>query len=293
MTEPPALDPNAIQQYWPGHWLVPSIPRLQFQLAPPMEQSDEYSKVQLQLEQLPYCLGATSFALLELHRTTRVTVARLLPGGEPAGVIHVISPDLRDRLAFLVDSVLEAARRTQNALLPYLSRGLRLSLPSGLGDLVADLQKAKISLPVGIRDVLIEYWEKHGLRLKQYRDVSQHHAVISSDVRLFRGSDGSPGIYFVLPRNPEEKSASKLDYEEPSIHVLSYLTAEFFNLMRVCNICCSELVDTSKPNTHLYGRPLKSAIRMGQLQGVRVSTLESLYAELRKRVPSMKPPLGL
>lgn len=283
-----------VQRYWPGHLLVPALDLLRSQLMPDMSDTREYRRVELQLEQLPYCLGATSYALLELNQTAQATLQlslATLPEGNGATVIR---PYERERLGFLVDSVLEAARRAQNALVPYLRRRLkRRDLSKSLSKIADGIDTRGTQLPEGLSKVILEYWSAHGRRLKDYRDLSQHYAVVSSDVRIFRAEDGAGRIYLLLPNNPEVTSPSELRYESPHVHALPFLFEQFRALVKFTFDCCRELVDPSFQGPLLYGQSLKGALTVGAIPGTKVLSVEQLHEVLKRNLPALGEPLGL
>jgi hypothetical protein len=279
--------------YWPGHHLVPFLDLLQFQLLPGMEEFERHRRAVLDLEQLPYCLGAASYALLELVSTQDLVVRADLASPLPAG-IHVLGPYERDRLAFLVDSVLEALRRAQNGVIPYLNRARHLNLGISMHHAVDLLQKNPVLLPGPERPLLLDYWRDHGYRLKQYRDLSQHFTVVSSDARTFISSDGQPSIYLVLPNNPEEKRPSHLCYEEPLVHAIPYLHDQVLQLLRLANILCDYLLDKTQPRRVSLGQPLKGPVHMGRpQQGHRVISVEAVIRDMRARIRDLPDPIAL
>lgn len=282
------------QIYFPGHWLAPLLDQVVYQITPPMEDFEKHRRATLELEQLPYCLGATCYSLLELVTTQNITVAHDLVRSQEAGGIHVLRPYERDRMGFLIDSVLEAARRTQNALLPYINRGKKLTLPTSMNAAMNRLEEQPHLLGAELRDLLLSYWHTDGLSLKHYRDLSQHHALVSSDARTFVSADGHPSIYLVLPNNPECKSLGQLRYEQPYVHAVPYLYEQFFQLVRLTNLVLDHLIDRTQPARALLGQPLKGPISLGSpIQGHRIFTADSVVQALKQRVRGLRDPIGL
>lgn len=288
------LETPAQRRYWPGHRLVPLLDRLQFQLLPDIQENERRRRAILDLEQLPYCLGAVTYSLLELVSTQNITVTLDLanPGGQSG--LHVLRPYERDRMAFLVDSVLESLRRAQNAVTPYLNRARRVSLGTSMRKAVEVLEKDSSLLAGPARDLVLEYWREHGLRLKRYRDLSQHHTIVSSDARTFVSGDGRPMIYLVLPNNPEEKRPSLLRYEEPFVHALPYLYDEVLALLRLVNLLCDHLIDKSLPSRASLGQALKGPIVLGQApQGHPIITADMVIHNFKKRIRGLPDPIDL
>ncbi|HVF60185.1 MAG TPA: hypothetical protein VNJ70_10285 [Thermoanaerobaculia bacterium] len=131
----------------------------------------------------------------------------------------------------MIDTFLEAARRTQNALVPYISRGLSIGLKSSLGDVMKDVAQGKVVLHPVLDDLLRGYWGSYGSRLKDYRDLSQHHALVSSDARIYTDENGKPGLYLLLPSNPEAKNPAKLEFGNPSVFAFMYIREQFHKLL--------------------------------------------------------------
>lgn len=287
-----ALVPSRNQEFWPGDDLVPLLQFARTQLLPPMEDKSAFDHVSLQLEQLPYCLGALSYAYLEFVATLHATVIfDIAKTPSPSG-IHVLRPEERDRVCFLIDSFLEAGRRSQNALIPYVSKAYGVSLPSSLHDLERKVRAGKVALPEALASLIIQYWSSHGERLKQYRDLSQHHALVSSDARTFV-ANAAPCVYLVLPNNPEAKSASKLQFVEPFVHAQAFLKDQFFSLLQLCNDVVGQFIDKQRMGRVLIGQNLKGPLIAGRQQGVAVTSVPAVTAALKQHLPRLRPPRGL
>ena len=76
----------------------------------------------------------------------------------------------------------------------------------------------------------MNYWEANGKKIKDYRDLSQHHAVISSDARVRVLPDEKTFYYLVLPNNPEEKNPAKLSYVNPRIDAFPFILESYTKL---------------------------------------------------------------
>ena len=213
-----------------GHDLIPHLNVLQHDYLH-REELDHYAyrTAFYDLELLPYVLGAAGKAVSDLaaaqNRLAEEHHGRLAPNH-----IQGLGDDVRDELTYSVDGFLDAARRAQNAVIPYLRRGLRMSLPASMNKLMKALRAGRLEFPEKLGTNLDRYWTNHGERLKAYRDISQHHSLVTSDVRIFL-ADGRTAVYFVLPSNPEAKSARRLTFGSPPVHALSYLLDEFFALV--------------------------------------------------------------
>jgi len=228
-----------------GHSLIPHLNVLQNLYLSRLDKSerDAYEVLYFNLEFLPYTLGAAWYALAELGRLQCELSAEV--SDEAFTNAHVIglSSDARDRMAFEVDAFLEAARRSQNAVLFYLSHGLKKSFSGSLYKFVKKLEQHEtFGLPEKLRANILKYWEDHGRRLRDYRNRSQHTAYITSDARLFRDPEGRRAIHFVLPSNPEEESPARLRFGDPPIHAFTYLLNEFYALVCITHWITAGLV---------------------------------------------------
>jgi hypothetical protein len=273
--------------------LIPHLPVLRRQLTSSLAfGGDDFSNAHFQLEVLPYCLDAASSALETLISEIETTVSDSL-SPEPPGSRAIIlpKPEVTARLSYQVDHFLDAARRTQNAWILYLSRRFSLSLPMSLSDLMDRLNKSpNPGLPEKIRHGVMEYWERDGKRLKDYRDLSQHHVpLMLSEARVFRASDGTPSIWLTLPNNPEVKSSSRLSFENPTIHAFSYVRDQYCELVAFSYWLCNELIEASTdrneaafakvprtwigPSVHLPSHPIPTESAVAQEINERIATL--------------------
>jgi hypothetical protein len=134
-------------------------------------------------------------------------------------------------MAFAVDAYLDAARRAQNALILYVGRAFRLSLPTSIHDLVKDIEAGRRAIDAAIDPLITRYWKDDGEKVKDYRDLAQHFALVSSDVRVFF-VDSRAHVFLALPNNPKSKSASSLSYRDPVIPAYSYCRNSFLALFR-------------------------------------------------------------
>lgn len=211
------------------HQLMESVPEEQFRSA------------YFTLELLPYSMGATYQAVLDFVAAERDLITRTTANDAEGNVVHAIGPGGRDLLSYRIDAFLDAARRTQNAVVPYMSKALSISLPNSLADVIKRLDSNKLTLPDKIAADVRGYWSHQGKRLKDYRDLSQHHALVASEVRIFYASDGRPALYLALPNNPEDKSPTKLVFDAPTIQAYFYMKDQLHWLIRFCHEITSAL----------------------------------------------------
>lgn len=209
------------------HRLVPRLPHLRTDLGLDPESGlplPGAAEADLHLEQLPYCLGAAWTAVqrlvLSLQHLEQLPDVQQIEAGQRK--ILTLSAEQRDPLAYEVDAFLGAARRAQNATVPYLTRAYSQSLPASLAKLAAQLRSGKRSIHPEVDAVILGYWQAAGSRLKAYRDLGEHHAIVASDARVVRAPTGKLYAYLALPNNPDEKSATKLSYDPP-VHALDFV----------------------------------------------------------------------
>lgn len=187
------------------------------------------------LEQLPYSIYAASNAVMNLANAIGNAKEHLPPigddGEQGAGTILLPEP-IKNQLSFSVDHYFDAARRVLNATNIYLSKTLRLSVPSSFSDLIKNMVKGKLQLPKRICSLTKTYWDTDGKKIKAYRDLAQHFAVISSDARIFKLPDGRMFFYLLLPNNPEEKNPIKLSYDNPRIDAFPFILESYVKLYR-------------------------------------------------------------
>jgi hypothetical protein len=211
-----------------GHALLPHLNVLQEHFLKPLTDNDErFCSTYFDLELLPYAMGATRYALSEFARLQREIVAEFSAERLEGLAFFGLSPDQRDLLSYMLDNFLDSARRAQDAVIHYLSRGLKVSLPSSMHALVQKLRNGSIVLPERPQQEILKYWDAHGQRLKDYRDLSQHHALVASDARIIRSDDGRVGVYLLLPSNPEVKNTGRLIFGSPNIHAFPYAKRQF------------------------------------------------------------------
>lgn len=116
--------------------LLPNLGTLRNQLMGPRT-GDDFSTAHLALEFLPYALGATYQALIDFIQAEHdLVLTTPTTNAQGERVISVIGSTGRDKLSYKVDTFLESARRAQNAVIPYISKALSVSLPASLDDVV-------------------------------------------------------------------------------------------------------------------------------------------------------------
>lgn len=259
------------------------------------------SRVML-LEQLPYFLDSSCFfisQIIKLQLSLVETKINLLSNPN----VHNLTPDERDPIAFMTDSFFNSARRVQDAIIPYVSRSFSLSLPNSMNELIKKLKEEKISLHHPIKEQLMIYWDSSGKKLKAYRDLGQHHALISSEGWVAKTPDGKAIIHLSLPNNPEEKNILRLKYDNPVILALPYLVLEFQNLMglvfKVTDLLLPTEINRNKKNVTFSFRnfPMGKGMEMHFIENETVfedankEYLESLLNWSKENQLVERPPL--
>ncbi|HME69355.1 MAG TPA: hypothetical protein VKM54_05745, partial [Myxococcota bacterium] len=165
-------------------------------------------------------------------------------------MILIHTSEERDPLAWAVDAYFTAARRAQNAVIPYLSIGLKKSIPSSLAKVAGKIAKGETVTDPELDQLVVEYWQASGSRVKDYRNLAEHHAIISSDVRIVPSVTGEPLLVLFLPNNPESKNARDLRFSDPMVHAVPFVIATFVDLLafvsRVCDAMIAKLGGTTR-----------------------------------------------
>jgi hypothetical protein len=265
--------------YWTGIQLAPRLPVLLAQLTSFEDGVESFTARKANLEQLPYSLGGMCYTFFEFIRVQ----VELADRYSPEQGVRILPSDATNPLSYTLDAFLDQARRLANAIIFYLSARYGISLPKSMDDLVNKTLYRKPDLLPRERDLMVQYWKEHGAKVKAYRDLAQHHALLASDCRLFMGADGKPGFYLALPSNPEVKNVSKLSYEDPPINAFLYMKQVFYESIRFVHRVSICLLDPSKPpNVASLGPDIRGWIRLGSQQGVRIASADVIDAELRK-----------
>lgn len=185
------------------------------------------------LEQLPYTLDSARAAVVDvMERARGIAAAHDINKMDPGFVLHMSQAE-RNSLAFGLDAFFDSAVRTQNAMLPWIGRALRMQLPLSMSDFMKSLLKGKRRFPQELGDQLYWYWTKQGERLRAYRDLAQHFAVVASEGTVTRDANGAVFMYLALPNNPEVKSVDKLLYADPVVFALPYVLEQLRMLFAI------------------------------------------------------------
>jgi hypothetical protein len=194
-----------------------------------------HSPTHVQLELLPYAVSEMWHAFTSFIGATHRMAAQL----DEEMPIHpegfVLADTDRDVLAYSIDAFMHAGRRAQNAVLPYLSRAFRQSLPARLADVFTthgqtDLRKypmLEIFAPM-----LESYWQADGQSLRAYRVLMEHRTLVAREAFLARLDASTVVLHMLLPSNPEAGSPTELIYGHPPVHALLYMEHAFIALVR-------------------------------------------------------------
>lgn len=231
-----------METLYPGQPFLPHLPRLIAQLEEKAEASGRRQQVVQQLEHLPYAIRGMETALEEFMLNANHILAAYAV--QSTSDVALVRPFHRDRLNVLIDLFLDTARRSQNAILPYLRQRYGVNTPNSINDFMKKVT-AHEQLPQRASELILSYWQSHGRKLKDYRDLAQHHAIVASDARIYLAPFGRRVLYLTLPNNPDVKSAAKLAYASPVIHASIYLETEFIAFIRFCHALVLEMLDMS------------------------------------------------
>jgi hypothetical protein len=230
--------------------------------------SDSVRPVAMALEQLPYCLSNSYRAVRNLNEITRQLAAVHDAEVTTPGIFLWLAEEERDLLGFEIDSFLESAVRAQNALIPYMRRALRCSMPNSLNGTMKNFVLGKLKISPELTDQLTQYWDNSGKKLREYRDLSQHYALVSSECTLYRGATGVLGISLTLPNNPDMKNIQGLKFTNPIIQALPYILNALIKLIaisyRITDMLLPQGIDrTATPETWILRDATLSSISTG------------------------------
>lgn len=198
--------------------------------------ANDHRVLELELEQLPYNLMSARRSLIRLEELIQKIVEEPpesipnVPDGLHQFAI-ILQQDFLS-IAWTVDQFLDSSRRAQNALTRFVARAYRVSIPLSMNEYVGRAERYRSKVPGAVSALLRNYWAHDGLILKQYRDLAQHHMVVSSNMAVLRRPT-EPRFQLLLPSNPEEASLRDLKYDAPRVHALVYCRSAFLALVDV------------------------------------------------------------
>jgi len=178
--------------------LVPKLDILKHKLEQKTDKLNKERQTHFLLEQLPYSLTCISIIISDFINIARLTISDAINRSlKDKNSLQVISLNNQEKLSLLIDMFLDKARCAQNAISLYLSKALSISFPKSMNDIFKSINSGKLTIPNEIKISIIEYWKNHGKLLKDYRDLSQHTAIVSSDSRIIIQPSGDLLLYFV------------------------------------------------------------------------------------------------
>lgn len=248
---------------------IPHLEVLNSRLRQSLCDEPERQRIQeFSLEQLPYSMSAAAMALVNLAKS-QIDAPNSFPDfpRETNGVGIVLLPEhVRNMMGHSIDNYFDAATRVQNSVTTYISKLLKLSVPSSMSDMIKKIENKKMILPDIINTIIMGYWQSDGLKIRQYRDLAQHFAVVSSDARLIRMPTGLNYIYIVLPNNPSEKSPINLKYETPRVDAFNYIFSSYMRLYEYIYVVTLALLRYTTATDHdetsiLFKTPLSLGAR--------------------------------
>lgn len=185
----------------------------------------------IQLERLPYCMGGAYRAVMEVRQLLAAAVSAHQEEFARSKANQMIlgqGETLFIRNA--VDSYLDVSCRAQDAVLAYVSTTFYRSLRQSLSRYVKALKNGKVFSHPEIEAALSEYWSKTGRRLRQYRDLAQHHAVVASEGTLVMRSDGLIEVALLLPTDPSVKAPKDWTYRSPAVPAYIFCEQSYLDL---------------------------------------------------------------
>lgn len=223
------------------------------------------SPTHLKLELLPYAVSEMWHAFTSFICATHSIAAKLDEDIPIHPECFFLSDSDRDLLAYSIDAFMNAGRRAQNAVLPYLSSALRQSLPACLSDVFTkrgqtDLRKYPV-LEI-FAPMLESYWQADGQSLGAYQVLMEHRTLVASEAFLARSDDGTVVLHMLLPSNPDAGSPTKLIYGHPSVHAFLYMEQAFIALVRFAESMTRPLLPIPlPPRAYIIGANRMAPIR--------------------------------
>jgi len=266
--------------------LVPHLRNLRDRLLPEAT-SDRLLATYYRLEMLPYMLMSVQDAVEQCISAQLEVMEKRSPGMSDGTGHSLLGDSDREKLSFPVDRFLESGRRCQDALIAYLSMARGIGLPGSLKKVVERIDAEEIDLGDAVNKLTSDYWSAHGKRLRDYRVLSQHFAIASSDARMFKSESGPIALYFLLPNNPEVFTAAKLKYEDPHVHAVIYVAVQFEELLSFIYQVTRHLMTSFPPKVGESGQQVRKHYVVPRTR-IRTSRQEGhgaiQHADVRKNI---------
>ncbi len=170
--------------------------------------------------------------------------------------IIVYSPSIIELLG-KISGVFSSIVFIQNRIPRLIGRELNISTPASLHRLITNNSK-KYKIPAKFFRIFRRYWTKTGKRMKLYRDVEQHHFILTTNIYLSTVPEFR--LLVMLPDNPEVKKPEELTYIK-EYDAFKFIETSFNNL----HICLEELAQELGYNSEKF-QPQINLDTMGELR---------------------------
>ena len=202
------------------------------------------------LEQFSYCVSGTCFAFLDLAEYLAVERQRLrmVIEEKPEKKMALQVGHRNNQISYRVDRFFEIGVRLQNSFCTIMSLALSVSLPGSLRKLMENAKRQRQMasghiLTPDLVAALKEYWDYHGNKLRDYRDLSQHYPLSSSDIAFGFASNDEPVFSMLLPNNPKDVlKGSECKFNDPQIQAFDLVISHFVELIKISNQICDLLL---------------------------------------------------
>ncbi len=125
-----------------------------------------------------------------------------------------------------ISPILSSLIFIQDKILQLVSKKLNISLPSSMRRLIKRGNK-EYGIPSKIFYIIRRYWTKSGKKVRNYRDIDQHHFALITHSSLIIKPDYK--LEILLPDNPEVKRIEEFSYNKAT-DALKFLEENFFAL---------------------------------------------------------------
>lgn len=164
----------------------------------------------------------------------------------------------RNPVFFEMDATISSLFRTGDRL-QKLINAIRHRNGVGSKSLNEFVKSLEIQPTEELDNIIINYWEKGGKKIKAYRDIIEHNQHVKSDFRyIIRVSPYGESVpLLILPDNPEDKSIDKLQYNN-EINAYEYLNDAYEQTIE----CIEAVLTHLKPLTILKAQKLIDSIKL-------------------------------
>jgi len=207
-------------------------------------------KLQRRTEQIGYFIrGAIySYEKLESIRSDVIeSISHRLSNGAVC-----LDIDIVDTMNYEIDQYFYCMRRVADSVIHYLSLTYGdNSFPSSFNDLIKNIRKDKHKAIAGpVRGLLIDYWDRFGLPIKNYRDLATHHTLILSNCIAYKTENGF-GMSMHLPDDPSNCKLDSISYEK-EVSAMRFLANSLLNTLIFLNHLVEQLLDVLVSSNDKY-----------------------------------------